>query len=214
MLPARIDHLVVTAYSLEAGARFIRQALGVEPQVGGEHPRMGTHNLLVRLGESRYLEVISPNLSMPRPPGRRWFDLDSLVPDSPPRLSAWVVRTGDIHTAVDACSEALGQIEGMSRGALTWAITIPADGRVPLGGVAPALIEWHVETPPAARLPDQGLSLVELDIFHAAPARISRLLASLNLVERISVCKLSAGRCPYLVAKIDTAQGVRQFSSP
>ena len=52
-----IDHLVVTAPTLESGADFVEQALGVAPGPGGQHPRMGTHNLLLRLGESTFLEV-------------------------------------------------------------------------------------------------------------------------------------------------------------
>ena len=52
-------------------------------QVGGEHPRMGTHNLLLRLGDSVFLEVLSPNPDAPPPSRPRWFGLDALRPDSP-----------------------------------------------------------------------------------------------------------------------------------
>jgi hypothetical protein len=57
----RIDHIAVTAPTLEAGAELVRLALGVEPQAGGAHARMGTHNLLLRLGDAVYLEVIAPD---------------------------------------------------------------------------------------------------------------------------------------------------------
>ena len=40
MLRSQLDHIVVTAPSLEGGVESIRQALGVAPQVGGEHPRL------------------------------------------------------------------------------------------------------------------------------------------------------------------------------
>jgi hypothetical protein len=138
-----VDHLTVTAPTLAAGAAFVNQVLGVAPQPGGEHPRMGTHNLLVRLGESLFLEVIAPNPNAAAPYRPRWFGLDCMRADALPSLSTWVVRTGDIHASVTACSEALGEIEPMSRGAINWLITIPADGSVPVDGVAPALIEWH-----------------------------------------------------------------------
>lgn len=178
MPPSLLDHITITAFSLEAGAAFVVDALGVAPQVGGEHPRMGTHNLLLRLGESMFLEVIAPN------------------------------------PAVAASSEPLGQIEPMNRGALNWLITIPADGSVALDGAAPALIEWHTDGHPAAKLPDKGLSLAKLDIVHPDPDRVSRLLASLQLDAPVSVVPAPQGAPARLVAHIHTPQGLRVLSAP
>lgn len=214
MSPCQVDHITVTSPSLQAGAEFIRQTLGVEMQAGGEHPRMGTHNLLLRLGDALFLEVISANPHAPAPKRPRWFGLDNLHPDALPRLSTWVARTPDVHTAASACSEFLGNIEPMSRGALDWLITIPADGSVPLDGVAPALIEWHGDTHPASKLQNRGLSLVRLELFHPDPARLSRLLASIDLDGPLSVSRLRDEKAPRLVAHIDTPQGLRELSSP
>lgn len=209
MLHCLIDHITVTAPSLEAGAALVRQTLGVEPQIGGEHPRMGTHNLLLRLGESMFLEVISPNPKAPAPARPRWFALDTLRPDSAPVLSAWVVRTPDIHATASACSEVLGNIEPMSRGALDWLITIPDDGSLPLHGIAPALIEWQTKAHPAAMLVDHGLSLAKLELFHPEPERISQLLRSLGLEGPLSVSSPPDGRTARIVAHINTPQGLR-----
>ena len=136
-----LDHIAITAFSLEAGAAFVADALGVAPQAGGAHPRMATHNQLLRLGDATYLEVIAPDPAAPAPGRPRWFGLDALGPRSVPALSTWVVRSTDIQASAAAASEPLGGIEPMSRGALDWRITIPADGSVPLDGAAPALIE-------------------------------------------------------------------------
>lgn len=214
MSPSHIDHITVTSPSLAVGAEFIRQTLGVEPQVGGEHPRMGTHNLLLRLGDSLFLEVISPNPAAPAPERPRWFGLDGQRPDSLPRLSAWAVRTSDIHAATAACSEPLGKIEPMSRGALDWLISIPADGSLPVDGVGPALIQWHADAHPASRLQDLGLSLVQLELFHPEPERISRLLDSINLRGPFVVSEASPDMAPCLVAHIETPDGLRRLSSP
>lgn len=208
-----LDHITVTAFSLEAGAAFVREALGVSPQIGGEHPRMSTHNLLLRLGDSMFLEVIAPNPAVPAPSRPRWFALDSLGHRSPPSLSTWVVRTTDIRAAADAATEPLGDVEPMSRGALDWLITIPADGSVPLDGVSPALIEWHTDVHPASRLDDQGLCLAGLDIFHPNPDRVSRLLASLELGTPVCVHEAPPGARAHLVAHIDTPQGRRTLSA-
>lgn len=209
-----LDHITVTAFSLEAGAELVTQSLGVTPQVGGEHPRMGTHNLLLRLGDAMFLEVIAPNPAAPAPSRPRWFALDTLQTQSPPSLSTWVVRTPDIRASLAAASEPLGNVEPMSRGVLDWLITIPADGSVALDGVAPALIEWHTGAHPASRLPDNGLSLARLDIVHPDPARVTRLLSSLKLEAPVVVQPARPGQPAGLVAHIHTPQGLRVLSVP
>ncbi len=208
-----IDHIAVTAPSLEVGAALVREALGVSPQVGGQHPRMGTHNLLVRLGDTLFLEVIAPNAAAPAPSRPRWFALDTLRPNAAPYLAAWVARTSDIHAVASASSEPLGHIEPMTRGTLSWLITITPDGSLPFDGIAPALIEWQTEAHPAAKLQDQGLSLASLELFHPKPARISRLLVSLGLEGPVSVLPTSSGSRPRLVAHINTPLGVRLLSA-
>jgi hypothetical protein len=209
-----LDHITVTAFSLEAGAAFVFETLGISPQVCGEHPRMATHNLLLRLGDAMFLEVIAPNPAVPAPARPRWFALDSLGPQSPPCLSTWVVRSIDIRAAVVTASEPLGNVEPMNRGVLNWLITIPADGSVPLNGVAPALIEWQTDIHPAAKLEDKGLSLAKLEILYPNPDRVSRLLSSLELDAPVSVFSAPPGTSPRLVAHINTAQGLRALSAP
>jgi hypothetical protein len=209
MLPSRIDHIAVTAPTLEAGAAWVHQSLGITPETGGEHPAMGTHNLLLRLGDALYLEVIAPNPRAFKPNRPRWFGLDTLHPDSAPALSAWVARTPDIQKTASQCSESLGNIELMSRGALNWLITIPADGALPLGGIAPALIEWQTEVHPAETLQDFGLSLARIELFHPEPERISRLLQSIGLEGPFSVSVPSGKHTASLSAHINTLQGLR-----
>ena len=126
----------------------------------------------------------------------------------------WVVRTDDIQEASTLCPEPLGAIEPMSRGSLNWYITIPADGSVPLDGVAPALIEWQTDVHPAANLEDIGISLVKLEIFHPAPQRLTRLLSAIGAAGPIVVSTLPDGRAPHLVATINTPHGPRLLSSP
>ncbi|MGX5658125.1 VOC family protein [Castellaniella ginsengisoli] len=204
-----LDHIAITALSLEAGAAFVADTLGVATQGGGEHPRMATHNRLLRLGESMYLEVIAPNPAAPAPGRPRWFGLDTLAPQSPPSLSTWVVRSDDIRASATAASEPLGDIEPMSRGALDWLITIPADGSIPLEGAAPALIQWHAGAHPAARMEDKGCALVLLEIFHPDPDRVSRLLSALELAAPVAARQAGPGEPVRLAAHIDTPHGRR-----
>lgn len=104
MLRSFLDHLVVTAPTLAIGTEYVRDALGVTPEQGGEHVRMGTHNCLLKLGDSIYLEVIAVNPDAPPPKQLRWFELDEAESNEVPRLATWVVRTNDIKAALTACA--------------------------------------------------------------------------------------------------------------
>jgi len=66
MAGSHLDHITLTAPSLAAGVEYVHQTLGVMPQVGGEHPRMGTHNYFLRLGQTVYLEIIAVNCARVR----------------------------------------------------------------------------------------------------------------------------------------------------
>jgi hypothetical protein len=208
-----IDHLVITAPDLAAGAEFVRRALGVVPQAGGEHPRMGTHNALLKLGDSVYLEVIAPNPNAPKPETPRWFELDNPESNTPPRLATWVARTTDIRSTLDASSEPLGNVEPMSRGELNWLITMPGDGHLPLNGAAPALIEWHTDTHPVTRLQEAGCSFVRLEVFHSEARRLSALLKSIAIEGEVFVAPLPVGAQPCLVAHIQTTSGLRKLET-
>ncbi|MEP6971812.1 MAG: VOC family protein, partial [Betaproteobacteria bacterium] len=41
-----LDHIAVTAPTLQAGVDWVHDVLGVAPAGGGEQPAMGTHNHL------------------------------------------------------------------------------------------------------------------------------------------------------------------------
>lgn len=206
---SRIDHITITSPSLEAGSQFVHECLGVSPLPGGEHPRMGTQNLLLRLGDSMYLEVIAVKPGAIKPSRPRWFALDELPHDAKPRLACWVARTEGIDASISTASEKLGRIEPMSRGSLSWLISLPEDGSLPFGGTAPALIQWHSSAHPAAVMQDQECSLVGLNLLHPEPERLSALLSSLCFSEPSVVVSIIESPVPALVAHIRTPQGIR-----
>ena len=175
---------------------------------------MGTHNLLLRLGEAAYLEVISCNPAAPHPERPRWFELDKLEATTPPRLATWVVRTDDIRMTVAEMPEDIGGVEAMNRGDLEWLITIPSDGNLLLDGVAPALIQWPSGRHPASQLRDVGCNLLRLEAHHCEPTRVSRLFNHLGLRDVVSVQPLPDGAPGYLTAHIDTPTGLQTLSTP
>ncbi|WP_374088983.1 VOC family protein [Methylomicrobium lacus] len=213
MLRSHIDHIVITAPSLEVGVEYVRQTLGVIPQVGGEHPRMGTHNSVLKLGEKRYLEVIAINPNALQPDRPRWFRLDDPDASEPIRLATWIAHTNDIHAAATASPIPLGEVESMSRGQMNWLITLPADGSLPLQGIAPTLIQWPPGVHPAATLPESGCTLVRLEGFHPEAEKVVRMLEFIGFEGAFRVSPLPLDQKPYLVAHIQTPKGVRQLSA-
>lgn len=200
-----IDHLVVMAPDLDAGSDYIFQQLGIKPQAGGTHVRMGTHNRLLSLGDSLYLEIISIDpysFTIDRP---RWFELDKQSADVKPRLITWVVRTNDIYKAAASSPVSLGKIEPMSRGDLHWLITIPPDGSLPFNGMLPVLIQWQTTVHPASRLAESNCSLVQLEIFHPQAEAINKFLKEMSFSGKISIQDASE---PKLSATIKTSKGV------
>lgn len=157
MINATIDHLVVTAPSLASGAAYIREQLGVEMQPGGTHPAMGTHNLLLKLDDSTYLEVLAVDPDMTAPGRPRWFDLDRVTTSA---LATWVARVDDIHAAALALGIPAQHITPMSRGALNWLITIPDGGSIP--ETMPVLIQWLDGPHPATTMRPSDCSLKAL----------------------------------------------------
>ena len=211
MLRSHMDHIAITAPSLEGGVEYVRQTLGMSPQAGGEHARMGTHNYLLKLEEKFYIEVISINPHAPQPNRPRWFQLDEPDPSQPTRLATWIARTDDIYAAVSASPVPLGVIEPMSRGQMNWLITIPADGGLPLQGIAPTLIQWTAGGHPADTLQESGCTLVRLEGFHPEAGKIISVLESIGFEGDFRVSELPPDQKPYLVAHIQTPAGMRQL---
>ena len=207
---ATIDHLIVTAPNLKVGVQWVRDVLGATPELGGKHLNIGTHNCLLSLGDSTYLEVIAPDPNAPDPGRPRLFGLDNV---GQPRLATWVVRSSDIQGAVSGCTEELGAIEPMNRGELNWLITFTSDGSLLLGGVAPTLIEWQGTSHPAQRMRDEGCKLLSIELHHSEPERVERLLQSINLdTGRITVIQSEPQTPPHIVASIETRQGLKNLS--
>ena len=224
MFPCEIDHLTITAPTLALGAAYVEQTLGVSMQPGGEHPRMGTHNLLLKLGDALFLEVIAANPAEARPPRPRWFALDALGADAAPRLAHWVVRpvrpvvppmarTDSIRSAPADCLAAAGIVETMTRGSLQWLITIPADGTLPLDGAMPALIEWQTPQHPGAQLLDSGCTLRGFEVHTSKPQHVRALLDRLALGTAVKLVALSAGEPVRLLAHFDTPHGPRSVGA-
>jgi len=201
----KLDHLVVTARSLEEGAAYVEAVLGVRLSPGGHHPHMGTHNLLLSLGPGEYLEVIAIDPEAAAPDQPRWYDLDRF--SVAPRMTHWACRTDDLDEATAAAPEGTGRILELERGDLRWAMAVPDDGRLPFDSAMPALIEWDRGSPhPAERLPDHNLRLARLDVFHPEAEGLRDAFPALATLPHVTV---QPGPEKRLIATISTPEGTR-----
>lgn len=205
---AEIDHIVIGALTLEAGAAYVERELGVAPGPGGAHEGLGTHNLLLGLGPDCYLEVIAPDPNQPDPPQARLFDLDDpsmrLMLEAEPRLVAYVART----TVLDAVVARLGAshagaVRTMRRGDLSWRMAFPPQ-RQDMDNLIPALIEWPDGVSAAKRLPDSGCRLLAVEAEHPEAAALRQALAQRGLDEAVPV---RSSPHPRLVVKLRRADG-------
>lgn len=201
-----IDHLVLACADLDQGDAWLQGTLGVPSQVGGKHVLMGTHNRLLKLGPRTYLELIAidPQGAAQR---SRWFGLDGDAVRqrmaAGPFMLTWVARCGDVAAAV-AAVPAAGEVIAARRGAFSWRITVPADGRLNFDGVLPTLIEWDGDAHPCDGLDDRGCALHELRLAHPAAETLRPLLDALQIGGSV---RLQAGDAA-IVARVRTPAGV------
>ncbi|WP_332823606.1 VOC family protein [Ramlibacter sp.] len=216
-MEARIDHLVVAAANLDEGAAWCEATLGVRPGPGGEHPLMGTHNLLLRVATVNYprayLEILAVQPGRTPQRSRRWFDLDDAsVRDAlrreGPRLLHFVASVPDVARSVAALKDA-GHDRGeplrasrmTPRGLLEWQITLREDGQRLLHGTLPTLIQWG-DTHPAPALPESGITLQALCAYAPEPATLEHAYRAIGL-QGVTVKTGATNLC----AVLDTPRG-------
>ena len=211
----KIDHLVVGAANLSAGVEYLKGLLGVDIPYGGEHDKMGTHNHLLQLGSSLFLEVIAINPQAPKVDRSRWYGLDN--PDiqqqikDRPRLLTWVVNTTNIETLTKGVDFDFGKPELISRGHLSWYFGLPEGGRLFEDGTLPYIIQWNANQHPAVHMANRKCKFISLDIYHPQAGRLQAILTSIGALQLVNVHHTA--RPAHIVATIETPKGLKQLSS-
>jgi Glyoxalase-like domain len=215
----QLDHLVIAARTLDEGARFIAEKLGVETAEGGAHPLMRTHNRLLNLWGGTYLEVLAINpeaapIDAPRP---RLFAMDDPALrarlENGPQLVHWVARVDRPKLLARWQSqypERIAPVAAMTRGSNTWNLTVPDDGAFPSwqgagDGLLPSLIQWDTPRHPSETLPETGIALKSLTGFHPRANLVSEQLAWLGASHLMRV-EVTDG-APTLVAEFELPDG-------
>jgi Glyoxalase-like domain len=197
-----LDHLVVAASNLEQGVIWLETKLGVKLQPGGKHPLFGTHNALLKLGDSSYLEVIAIDPEAPIPSRARWFELDDSHLLEQPKLIHWVARSEHLEARVSDFPD-LGRILEASRGNLSWQIIVPDDGHLNFEGLIPTLIAWN-GIHPTSQLESKDCELLQLQGFYPEPNLVNDTLEQLGAK---SLLEVFYAPIPKLKAVIQTPNG-------
>lgn len=182
----QLDHLSIIAPTLAEGVAHVRACLDIDVPYGRVHPDMGTHNHLLRLGDDVYLEIIAVDPSVPAPAHPRWFGLGDAKAvrrawDGGFRLRGWVARTGDIDTVLPTHEQILGRKTRLSGGQSFYFFSVPLDGSLPLGGVAPSVIDRGGRPPSIAAMADLGARLQTFVIEHPDPDEVTALYEKLSI---------------------------------
>jgi hypothetical protein len=195
MALSTIDHIVIGAANLEKATEKVEGLLQTKFSTSGKHSLMATHNRLVRLQNSAYMEIIAidPSASFPKScfQEQRWFSLDSATTQrrltTAPQPLCWVVAVNNIEQFASNCGYSPGRVTEMSRGDFRWKLTVPNNGDLSEGGILPVLIEWPKGKNPAEAMPESNLVLKQITLFHPSPDFIEPILCAMDIAGPINI---------------------------
>lgn len=223
----RLDHLVISARTLDEGTQYVADSLGVAPSSGGAHPLMRTHNRLLNLWGGVYLEVIAVDplaaaaVHDSSPARPRLFALDDPATQkrlsSGPYLSHWVVRVErprQLAAWQKQYPQRIAPIVPMTRGDFSWSLSVPDDGAFPAwqgvgDGVLPSLIQWDTPRHPSDVLPETGIVLKALKATHPRIEPLTEQLLWLGAAHLIALESQPDDGAPALIAEFETPEGLR-----
>ena len=181
---AVIDHLVFGCEQLETGTAYLESVIGKDFVFGGKHDLMTTHNKLLRLQDSIYLESIAIDHKAAKAKGelgrKRWFSLDDTLTRQKlviaPYPLTWVVAVDNVDEAVARCGYNPGRTTKMTRENFAWSLTVPDDGGLTEQGLLPSFIKWPSGYRQLISCQKNGTTLKRLCSFILSPISYRLLL--------------------------------------
>jgi len=201
-VPTVLDHILLGSSDLEAGIAFVKKHTGVTAAFGGVHPRRGTRNALLSLGDRHYLEIIAPDPAQTGAPDH--YGLKRLTA---PRLVGWAAHPGDLNAFAARLRNANLAFDGPTPGArkrpdgrlLEWKTLNLHDDRA---GLLPFFIEWNADTVHPSVDAPAGCKILRFEFSTPESAELQRILTLLDL--DISI---THGEKPQLLARIAGLDG-------
>ncbi len=184
-MTATLDHLVIGGTDLGLLVAWWKQQTGTDAVRGGSHPGMGSHNALIGVDGSTYVELIAHDPDQPDPQQPRPFGIDALEPNSV-QLCTMVLAVPDIASAAAAFRDAglnPGKVFPAERTradgvTLRWQLAIPPDPK--LRGAQPSLIQWGDSTPHPGSVLPPAVRIEEVSVGLPDPTKLAAALASIG----------------------------------
>jgi len=210
----KLDHISIIAPSLAEGVAHVRACLDLDVPFGQRHATMGTHNHLLQLGDTVYLEIVALDPKADRPGRPRWFGLDDQKKvrsdwDEGRRLRGWVARTDAIDAVIAVRQDIFGQKVSLPLVDSSFDFAIPDDGSLPLDGAAPSIIDRRGKPRSMATIADLGARLRSFTLEHPDPAGVEALYRALT-VDRPPA--IGRGRRLRYRAQIETRAGLKELT--
>lgn len=148
----KLDHIVLGSLTLDEGTEFVENILQAKLSDIGYHKDMGTHNRVIRISESVYLEVIAIDHKTINLNNRKWFNLDNSKLQSKlkksPQIIGYVIEYNNMNVTkyYDPFFES-------SRDIFKWQFAMPTfnnnilDSEIIEAGIIPSLISWKSDKP-------------------------------------------------------------------
>ncbi len=198
-----LDHFIYAGRDLEQMRAGFNALTGVEANLGGRHPGLGTRNALASLGESIYFELLAADHEQrleDNMGGRiKGFEV--------PRLLAYMIKAQDLE-AVQQTLSRYGidsdlfdaQRKTPDGRVLRWRLLVPRDDN-PFGDHVPKFIDW-LDTAHPATSSVGGCTFEFFRIGHPQAETLGKLLAELE-------CEIELARSdrPYLQLGIGSPRG-------
>ena len=188
----KLDHIVFGSYTLEEGTEFVENILQTKLSDIGYHKEMGTHNRVIRISETIYLEVISIDPKIRNLNNKKWFNLDNPNLQSKlkklPQIIGYVIEYKDINISkyYDPFFEA-------SRSNYKWQFAMPTyknniiDSEIISTGIIPSLISWKSEKP-IYQMKKNQFELISLEIkLSETHQHFNDFFKSFGEIENVSV---------------------------
>ncbi|MCY3769953.1 MAG: VOC family protein [Gammaproteobacteria bacterium] len=217
LMPTRLDHIVIAARTLEQGAAYIHEKMGITIPDGGVHDMMGTFNKVMSLGHGVYLEVIAIHPEMRAPSRPRWFGLDdphvrnSL--DCGPKLLTWAVNTDSLDSLLSGSDLPLGTVVEARRDHLKWKVALTEDGRMPGAGFIPLCIEWLVDFHPSEQMSQPDCQFKSFRLYHPRRQWLEEALKSIGAGSLVDIHEIEDSVSPYMELVVDGPHGEIVISS-
>lgn len=187
IIPAYLDHLIVTVPDLTEGVAEFERRTGVRAVPGGRHPGKGTANYLVGInpigwqsGAHTYLEILGPDVDQ-EPTEDGTLPLDAHL------ARGLTLQTWAIHPPAFLARVAGARTEGVDFGTVMDMSRETADGKLlewrltsrsplPRKGAQPFLIDWLGSVHPA----EAALPAVDLLRFQIESPNVDETRAALE----------------------------------